>query len=90
MEYLIIAGFVAAVDRLMWAVFGRIWKLVPPRGGGPFVQAVFSGIGGALGALAITRLTGQTDLVTAIAGAFIAGRIVGGIMDTVVDAPRQG
>ena len=89
MEYLIIAGFVAAVDRLMWAVFGRIWKLIPPKGGGPWVQAVYSGVGGALGALAIARWTGQTDLVTAVAGAFIVGRIVGGIMDTVVDAPRQ-
>lgn len=89
MQYLIIAGFVAAVDRLEWAVFGRIWKLIPPKGGGPWVQAVLSGIGGVLGAFAITRLTGQTDLFTNVIGAFIAGRIVGGIIDTAVDAPRQ-
>lgn len=89
MEHLIIAGFVAAVDRLMWAVFGRIWKLMPPKGGGPWVQAVISGIAGVGGAFAIARLTGQADLVTAIVGAFIAGRIVGGIFDTFVDAPRQ-
>jgi hypothetical protein len=89
MEYMIIAGFVAAVDRLEWAVFGRIWKLIPPKGGNPWLQAVWSGIGGVIGAFAITRLTGQTDLFTAVVGAFIVGRIVGGIIDTVVDAPRQ-
>ena len=89
MQYLIIAGFVAVVDRLMWAVFGRIWKLIPPRGGGPWVQALISGIAGVAGAYALTRLTNQADLATAIVGAFIAGRIVGGIMDTFVDAPRQ-
>lgn len=88
MEYLIVAFFFAAVDRLQWAIFGRIWKLIPP-GGNPFLEAVFPGIGGAIGAFAITRLTGQTDLFTAVVGAFIVGRIVGGLIDTFVDRPRQ-
>lgn len=89
MEYFIVAFFFAAVDRLQWAIFGRIWKLIPPKGGNPFLEAVFPGIGGAIGAFAITQLTGQTDLFTAIVGAFIAGRIVGGLIDTFVDTPRQ-
>jgi hypothetical protein len=29
-EYYIIAGLVAGVDRLTWAIYGRIWKLIPP------------------------------------------------------------
>lgn len=86
MEYLVIAGLVAGVDRLKWAVFGRIWKLIPPKGGGPWVQAVICGVGGAVGAYAIGQVLGQTDLLTAVIGGFIGGRIVGGVVDTVAGA----
>jgi hypothetical protein len=93
-EYYIIAGFVAGVDRVAWAIWGRIWRLVPPKPWEPWVHAVFSAIGGAVGALAITQLTRQNDLFTIVVGAIIGGRIVGGILDTMAapraaDAPRQ-
>ena len=90
MNWIVIASFVAGVDRLYWAIFKRRDMVVPPKGGGPvgaWVQAVVSAVGGAVGALAITRLTGQSDPFTTVVGAVIAGRIVGGIVETVT--PRQ-
>lgn len=82
MNWIIIASFVAAVDRLYWAVFRRRDEVIPPKGD-PWLQAVFSAVGGALGALAITRLTGTSDPLTMVVGGFIGGRIVGGIIATV-------
>jgi hypothetical protein len=82
----IIPFFAASVDRLYWAIYKRRDMVVPPKGGGPvgaWIQAFVSGIGGAAGAFAISRLTGQSDLFTLIVGAFIGGRLVGGIIDTV-------
>jgi hypothetical protein len=50
----------------------RVWAL-----------AVISGIGGVVGSYVTLRLTGSTDLLTALVGAFIGGRLVGGISKTV-------
>ena len=85
----IIPFFAAAVDRLYWAIWKRRDMVTDPKGGGPggplkaWVEAVVSGIAGVAGAYATMRLTGQSDLVTSLAGAFIGGRLVGGIIDTV-------
>jgi hypothetical protein len=87
-EYYIIAGLVAGVDRLTWAIYGRIWKLIPPKGGEPWLHAVFSAIGGVVGAFVVSKLTGQADLFSTVVGAFIGGRLVGGILDTMAK-PRQ-
>jgi len=82
MFWIITASFVAAVDRLYWAVFRRRDEVIPPKGD-PFLQAIFAGVGGALGAFAITRLTGTSDPLTTVLWGFIGGRIVGGIIATV-------
>jgi hypothetical protein len=88
---LVIAFFAASVDRLYWAVFKERDMRVDPKGGGPggpLMQAVLAGIGGAAGAFLIARVTGSTDLFTAIVGAFIGGRLVGGIAG-LATTPRQ-
>ena len=85
--------FVAAVDRIYWAIFGRILKVLPDRhGGGPWgavlLQSVICGAAGVGGAIAIARLTGQSDLLTTLVGAFIAGRVVGVVID-IATTPSQ-
>jgi hypothetical protein len=92
MENIIIGAVAAAVDRLYWAVFGFIiMRTDPPRGPGvgPLLEAVLSGVGGAVGAFAISQLTGQRDLLTAVVGAFIGGRLVGGAIDMFRGTQRQ-
>jgi hypothetical protein len=94
LKYYLIAGIAAGVDRLAWAVFGHIWRLVPPKPWEPWWQAVFSGIGGVVGAFVITQVIDRPDLFSIIVGAYIGSRLVGGILDTMakprqVDAARQ-
>jgi len=88
----IIPFFAATVDRLYWAIFKNRDMRVPPKGPvGPlraWGESVISGMAGAAGAYAISRGTGTSDLFTLIVGAFIGGRLVGGIIDTVA-TPRQ-
>lgn len=80
--YIAIAGFVAMVDRLYWAIFRIRDERIPPKGD-PWIQSIFSAVGGVLGALAIIQLTGASDLLTTVTGGFIGGRLVGGIIATV-------
>ena len=79
----IISAFVAMVDRLYWAIFKTRDEHIPPPKGDPWIQSIVCAVGGALGAFAITRLTGSSDLFTAVTGGFIGGRLVGGIVATV-------
>lgn len=87
-KYYIIAGLFAIVDRVAWAIWGKIWRLIPPKGWEPWGHAVLSGIGGIAGAFAVTQMLGQVDLFTIIVGAYIGGRLVGGVLDTMA-TPRQ-
>jgi hypothetical protein len=82
MYWIIISAFVAMVDRLYWAIFKIRDERIPPKGDA-WIQSVFCAVGGALGALAITRLTGASDPFTTVTGGFIGGRLVGGIIATV-------
>jgi hypothetical protein len=83
----IIPFFAATVDRLYWAIYKNRDERIPPKDGGPvvgaWISAFISGVAGAAGAFAINRMTGQMDLFTLVVGAFIGGRLVGGIIDTV-------
>jgi hypothetical protein len=81
--WIIISAFVAMVDRLYWEIFRRILERIPPPKGDPWIQSIICAVGGALGALAITRLTGASDPFTTVTGGFIGGRLVGGIIATV-------
>ena len=90
----VIPFMVAVVDRLYWAVFGKILQVLPDRhGGGPWgrqlLESIISGVGGVAGAYAIGRLTGQSDLVTGVIGAFIGGRVVGTVVAIVGPPYRQ-
>jgi hypothetical protein len=83
MYWIVISAFVAMVDRLYWAIFKiRDERIPPPKGGDPWLQSFICAVGGALGALAITRLTGVSDPFTTVTGGFIGGRLVGGIVAT--------
>ncbi len=90
----VIPFFAAMVDRLYWAIYKRRDMVTDPKGGGPggplraWVEAIVSGIAGVAGAYLIGRVGGQNDFLTTLVGAFIGGRIVGGLIDTFA-APRH-
>jgi hypothetical protein len=83
--HLAIAFFFAATDALIWLKI-LIFHLdkVPPKdpvGPGTFqllTRTVLAGVGGVAGAFVLLQVTGATDLLTTLAGAYMGGRLVGG------------
>lgn len=87
MEFFLIAAAGSVADRLYMIVFKE-----PIQRGPSFPQlftAILCGIGGAAGALAVSQLTGQNNLFTAVVGAFIGGRLVGGAIDLARSPARE-
>lgn len=81
MNPIVFAGLVAAVDRLYWAIWKARDMRVPPKDW--WLQSVLSGVGGAVGGFAVIQFGQTTDLLAAVLGGFIGGRLVGGIVETV-------
>jgi hypothetical protein len=90
--HLAIAFLFVATDALIW-LYIMIYHLDRVPKGDPikvFTRAIIAGIGGVAGAYIIAQVTGANDLLTALVGALIGGRLVGGAIQMFAGGKGEG